>query len=86
MSCRVAKKLCEQSVILSLAERAAAQGAARFRAVITPTGRNGALVEAFDAMTFTVRVADGRRVYELDLSDPAQWRDVVRHQVEVAAP
>ena len=85
MSCRVAKKLCEQSVILFLAERAAAQGATRFRAVITPTGRNGALVEAFDAMPFTMRVADGQRVYELDLSNPALWRDAVRHPVEARA-
>ena len=82
MSCRVAKKLCEQSVILFLAERAAAQGATRFRAVIVPTGRNGALVEAFDAMPFTMRTADGQRVYELDLSNSAQWRDTVRHPVE----
>ena len=85
MSCRVAKKLCEQSVILFLAERAAAQGATRFRAVIVPTGRNGALVEAFDAMPFTVHTADGQRVYELDLSNPASWRDAVRHPVEARA-
>ena len=82
MSCRVAKKLCEQSVILFLAERAAAQGATRFRAVIVPTGRNGALVEAFDAMPFTMRAADGQRVYELDLSNPVRWHDAVRHPVE----
>ena len=85
MSCRVAKKLCEQSVILFLAERAAAQGARIFRAVVTPTGRNGALVEAFDAMPLAMREADGRRVYELDLSDTARWRDVVRHPVEVTS-
>ena len=85
MSCRVAKKLCEQSVVLFLAERAAAQGARVFRAAVTPTGRNGALVEAFDAMPFTVREADGRRVYELDLSDTARRRDVVRHPVEATA-
>lgn len=85
MSCRVAKKLCEQSVILFLAERAAAQGATLFRAVVTPTGRNGALVDAFDAMPFIVREADGRRVYELDLSDAARWRDVVRHPMEATA-
>ena len=84
MSCRVAKKLCEQSVVLFLAERAAAQGAKVFRAVLTPTGRNGALVEAFDAMPFTVRETDGRRLYELDLSCMARWCDVVRHPVEVA--
>ena len=84
MSCRVAKKLCEQSVILFLAERAATQGAKIFRMAITPTGRNGALVEAFDAMPFTVREAYGRRVYELDLAASARWRDVVRHPVEVA--
>ena len=82
MSCRVAKKLCEQSVILFLAERAAAQGATRFRAAITPTGRTGALVEVFDAMPFTVHAADGQRVYELDLSNPALWRDAVRYPVE----
>lgn len=85
MSCRVAKKLCEQSVVLFLAERAAAQGAKLFRAVLTPTGRNGALVEAFDAMPFSMREADGRRVYELDLSDAARWRDAVRHPVEASA-
>ena len=85
MSCRVAKKLCEQSVVLFLAERAAAQGATLFRAVVTPTGRNGALVEAFDAMPFSMHEADGRRVYELDLSNPARWRDVVRHPVEATA-
>ena len=85
MSCRVAKKLCEQSVVLFLAERAAAQGAKLFRAVLTPTGRNGALVEAFDAMPFSVREADGRRVYELDLAASARWCDVVRHPVEVVS-
>jgi hypothetical protein len=42
-------------------------------------------VEAFDAMPFTVREADGRRVYELDLAASARWHDVVRHPVEVVS-
>ncbi len=83
MSCRVAKKLCEQSVVLHLAERAAEHGAALFRAVITPTGRNDALIEAFDAMPFTRSDVNGNRVYELRLPATSLCNGVMLHPVEV---
>lgn len=68
MSCRVAKKLCEQSVLLAIAQRQQGVGVEVIQAEVVKTGRNGALVEAFDVMPFARRVEDGRLVYSLDLS------------------
>lgn len=53
MSCRVAKKYCEQSVLLSIAERLRDRGVDRLETEVVPTGRNGALIEAFEAMPFS---------------------------------
>ena len=58
MSCRVAKKFCEQSVLLSLAERMKATGVVEFKATLLCTGRNGALVEAFDVIPFEKNVEE----------------------------
>ncbi len=71
MSCRVAKKLCEQSVLLFVARRLAVQGFVRLEADVVATGRNGALIEAFDAMPFK-KVGRGKALvsawrYGLDL-------------------
>ena len=73
MSCRVAKKLCEQSVLLSVAENLKAKGAKRLLAEVVETGRNGALIEAFDAMPFTKNSTNANNPgnsfnYLLDLS------------------
>lgn len=50
MSCRVAKKRCEDAVVDALASRAQGQGAKLLFADVVETGRNKALVEAFDAL------------------------------------
>lgn len=52
MSCRVAKKQCEYAVLHSLALRAKLSGRRSFHATVVKTGRNTALVEAFDEMPF----------------------------------
>lgn len=68
MSCRVAKKLCEQSALLFLADRFRAAGCRTMAADVVKTGRNHALVEAFDAMPFAKRAAGEKRWrYELEL-------------------
>lgn len=51
MSCRVAKKRCEDAVVDALAKRAQAQGAEVLFADVVETGRNKALVEAFDGLS-----------------------------------
>jgi FkbH-like protein len=72
MSCRVAKKQCEYSVLRALAERARADGAAFLRARIVQTGRNTALVAAFDEMPFAKTVADDKALdYEMKLGGVA---------------
>jgi len=52
MSCRVAKKQCEYAVVRALAERVAEMGVKTLAARVVTTGRNGALVSAFDEMPF----------------------------------
>jgi len=71
MSCRVAKKQCEYSVVHALAKRAAAQGAVMLKTRIIKTGRNTALVAAFDEMPFVKTSVDGDEafVYELKLKN-----------------
>lgn len=62
MSCRVAKKLCEQSVLLALADRLRQRSATVLEAEVVQTGRNKALVEAFDAMPFSKEAVDEHRL------------------------
>jgi len=73
MSCRVAKKQCEYSVVWSLAKRAEEQGAAVLKTRLVKTGRNTALVAAFDEMPFEkTSVGDGAAFdYELKLKRAA---------------
>lgn len=68
MSCRVAKKRCEDAVVDSLATRAQKRGAKVLFADVVETGRNKALVEAFDALPGIVKLkASGRLRYALNL-------------------
>lgn len=68
MSCRVAKKQCEYSVIEALARRAVESGARVLKTRLVKTGRNTALVAAFDEMPFMkTEVADTSYDYELKL-------------------
>lgn len=71
MSCRVAKKFCEQSVLLAVAESLKDRGGTSLAADVVATGRNGALIEAFDAMPFERHEEGTRRTYRLDLADKA---------------
>lgn len=69
MSCRVAKKQCEYAVVHALSKRAAEKGAKMFAACIVMTGRNGALISAFDEMPFKKTLLDAKRVnYEMTLA------------------
>lgn len=68
MSCRVAKKQCEYAVVRALAERALAEGAETFEANVVATGRNGALIAAFDEMPFRKSAVGEKAIrYELAL-------------------
>ncbi len=61
MSCRVAKKLCEQSILLFVAQELARRNIETLYAEVVATGRNGALMEAFDAMPFEKMALDEKR-------------------------
>ena len=82
MSCRVAKKYCEQSVLLSLADRFREEGRLQLLANVVQTGRNGALIQAFDAMPFTCTETDGRRFYSLGLKK-LHWENCFRNACAV---
>jgi len=84
MSCRVAKKKCEQSVVFAVAEDACAKGVHVLEAVVVETGRNSALVEAFDLMPFKIEKHGQIRRYVMHLGalassdvtffrNPVQW-------------
>lgn len=81
MSCRVAKKKCEQSILLAVADRMGSEGVKHIAATIVPTGRNSALIEAFDEVPFDM-VEDGssRRDYTLDV-DKLHKGDVFTNRV-----
>lgn len=86
MSCRVAKKYCEQSVLLFLADLMYARGVRKMVTMVVPTGRNGALVEAFDAMPFikSEMTENGqiRFQYELELfNGTSAWAEKYRNPV-----
>lgn len=78
MSCRVAKKFCEQSVLLFVSRcDSTVVGARRLVAEVRPTGRNAALVEAFDAMPFDlVEESADRRIYCLPLDKGVDFGEV----------
>jgi len=82
MSCRVAKKCCEQSVLLALADRFKTEGRRMLSARVVSTGRNGALIQAFDTMPFVCEEAADARMYTLDLTCAA-WGDAFRNACEV---
>lgn len=69
VSCRVAKKKCEQSVLLTLADNAFKNGKKRVTAELIKTGRNGALIEAFEQMPFKMTEDDGKVAYILVADD-----------------
>ena len=71
MSCRVAKKQCEYSVVRAIAERAkAADGVETLRAQIVMTGRNTALVSAFAEMPFEKKMLNDKILdYEMNVNN-----------------
>lgn len=70
MSCRVAKKQCEYSIVHALAMQAESRGVEVLRARLVKTGRNTALVSAFDEMPFVkTEIGDNEAFdYELQLN------------------
>ena len=85
MSCRVAKKFCERSVLLTLAMIKKRQGCSRFLAHLVRTSRNGALIEEFNAMPFVRQEHDDGTDYLLDLTTLGESARVsgVRNEVKV---
>lgn len=68
MSCRVAKKKCEFGVIDYLAAEALKNGCKKIFADVIPTGRNKALIDAFDEMPGIVKSSTGKGIrYSLEL-------------------
>lgn len=85
MSCRVAARYCEQSVLLAAAQKYARTGAGMMTATLVRTERNKALVDAFNAMPFSVSESEGRRKYELSLKElPQLMKGVFTNEVEWA--
>ena len=83
MSCRVAKKLCEQSVLSFVSrEEPMLAGARSLVADVVPTGRNDALVAAFDAMPFfRCKMENGCRRYISAIADSKHDGQVFSHEV-----
>lgn len=67
MSCRVAKKQCEYSVVHALAKRAECQGMVILRTRLVKTGRNTALVSAFDEMPFAKKEIASEEAFDYEL-------------------
>lgn len=82
MSCRVANKLCEQSVLLAFSDKFRGAGFERVISHVKETGRNGALIKAFDAMPFDKCQEGDVIVYELNLAK-ADWSNVFRNAVSI---
>lgn len=82
MSCRIAKKLCEQSVLLHFATQFKELGQKVLTAKVVETGRNVALVDAFNAMPFANHKEPGCLIYELDLM-ANDWSGVYSNEVEI---
>lgn len=78
MSCRVAKKKCEDAVVNWIAEQMKNSGAKRLETNLIKTGRNMALVAAFDAIEGMAAQAINDRVhYEIDLTALAEAKKIV---------
>lgn len=78
MSCRVAKKRCEDATVNWIASVAHGQGAMNLSADVIETGRNMALVEAFDGIAGMKKQRDGNSVrYNLDLANGIATMQVV---------
>lgn len=69
MSCRVAKKKCEQSVLVYWAEHFLKSNKRHLIAELIKTARNKALFDAFEELPFDIENTDGRYIYKLNLSD-----------------
>ena len=84
MSCRVAKKMCEQSVLLYFADKFKGVGKSKLVAKVVPTGRNGALIDSFDVMPFKKTYSDDINTlqFALDLQY-CDWANVFRNTVEL---
>lgn len=80
MSCRVAKKYCEQSVILAFAKKAKSSGMSRLTAFVCPTGRNSALIDAFKAMPF-VEITTENQNLKISIDLTRNFSDVFSNSV-----
>lgn len=77
MSCRVAKKRCEDATVNWIASQVREQGGLKLSADVVETGRNMALVQAFDGIEGMSKSRGGHVVrYCLDLTE-----DVAENQV-----
>ena len=72
MSCRVAKKKCEDATVNWVAHKAKKLGAKVLTAQVVKTGRNMALVSAFSEIAgIEKEESDGGAIFKLDLADLA---------------
>ena len=72
MSCRVAKKKCEDATVNWVAHKAKKLGARVLTAQVVKTGRNMALVSAFSEIAgIEKEESDGGAIFKLDLADLA---------------
>ena len=72
MSCRVAKKKCEDATVNWVAHKAKKLGAKVLTAQVVKTGRNMALVSAFSEISGVEKEeSDGGAIFKLDLADLA---------------
>lgn len=82
MSCRVAKKRCEDATVNWIASVARRQGALMLSADVIETGRNMALLQAFDGIVGMVKKRNGHVVkYCLDLTKGIEEKQVVAVQL-----
>ena len=78
MSCRVAKKKCEDAVVNWIAEQMKSSGAKCLETNLIKTGRNMALVSAFDAIEgMSAQAMNDRVRYEIDLTNLAETKKIV---------
>lgn len=83
MSCRVAKKRCEDATIDWIAAIARKQGALKLVADVIETGRNMALVQAFDGISCMGKQQKSHTIqYELDLTNKIAGDQVVKVRVD----
>lgn len=83
MSCRVAKKRCEDATVNWIASVVRGQGVLKLSAEVVETGRNMALVQAFDGIAGMDKQQDARVIrYSLDLVNTGEENQVVSVQLE----